>query len=85
MFSPGPQAEQGFYFVGKDLSGLLKEKFQQLLGDHEAHPEEAEVVMGRTLKVFFLVSFGEVCAMHIIESHSFSIWKSSIFLGSTGC
>ncbi|KAK9932062.1 hypothetical protein M0R45_019313 [Rubus argutus] len=44
-------AEQGFYFVGKDLSGLLKEKFQQLLGDHEAHPEEAEVVMGRTLKV----------------------------------
>lgn len=73
MFAPGPQAEQGFYFVGKDLSGLLKEKFQQLLGDHEARPEEAEVVMGRTLKVFFLVSFGEACATHIIESHSFSI------------
>ncbi|KAM5554082.1 hypothetical protein ABKV19_026020 [Rosa sericea] len=44
-------AEQGFYFVGKDLSGFLKEKFQELVGDYEAHPEEAEVVMGRTLKV----------------------------------
>lgn len=72
MFAPGPQAEQGFYFVGKDLSGLLKEKFQQLLGDHEAHPEEAEVVMGRTLKVFFFwVSFGEACATHIIVAFFF--------------
>ncbi|KAL6185478.1 hypothetical protein ACLB2K_041611 [Fragaria x ananassa] len=44
-------AEQGFYFVGKDLSSFLQGKFQELIGDHEAHPEEAEVVMGRTLKV----------------------------------
>lgn len=64
MFAPGPQAEQGFYFVGKDLSGLLKEKFQQLLGDHEAHPEEAEVVMGRTLKVFFS---GYLLARHLLR------------------
>ncbi|XP_008223582.1 PREDICTED: lactation elevated protein 1 [Prunus mume] len=44
-------AEQGFYFVGKDLSGFLIQKFQQLIGEHEAGPQEAEVVMGRTLKV----------------------------------
>ncbi|KAB2625964.1 lactation elevated protein 1 [Pyrus ussuriensis x Pyrus communis] len=44
-------AEQGFYFVGKDLSGFLKQSFQQLIGEHEAVPQEAEVVMGRTLKV----------------------------------
>ncbi|XP_050130579.1 uncharacterized protein LOC126607150 isoform X3 [Malus sylvestris] len=45
------KAEQGFYFVGKDLSGFLKQSFQQLIGEHEAVPQEAEVVMGRTLKV----------------------------------
>ncbi|RXH70835.1 hypothetical protein DVH24_015457 [Malus domestica] len=45
------KAEQGFYFVGKDLSGFLKQSFQQLIGEHEAVPQEAEVVMGRTLKL----------------------------------
>ncbi|KAK6127002.1 hypothetical protein DH2020_039251 [Rehmannia glutinosa] len=44
-------AEQGFYFVGKHLSGLLKQKFQQLIGDQEAVPQEVEVVMGRKLQV----------------------------------
>ncbi|XP_034199799.1 AFG1-like ATPase isoform X4 [Prunus dulcis] len=44
-------AEQGFYFVAKDLSGFLIQKFQQLIGEYEAGPQEAEVVMGRTLKV----------------------------------
>ncbi|XP_042500687.1 AFG1-like ATPase isoform X2 [Macadamia integrifolia] len=44
-------AEQGFYFVGEELSGFLKQKFEQLMGDHSAHPQEVEVVMGRTLQV----------------------------------
>ncbi|XP_041022241.1 AFG1-like ATPase [Juglans microcarpa x Juglans regia] len=44
-------AEQGYYFIGKDLSGILKQKFQQLIADHTASPQEVEVVMGRTLQV----------------------------------
>ncbi|GMH04116.1 hypothetical protein Nepgr_005955 [Nepenthes gracilis] len=44
-------AEQGFYFIGKDLSSLLEAQFQQLIGESKAHPGEVEVVMGRTLKV----------------------------------
>ncbi|KAL7224437.1 hypothetical protein ACSBR1_025816 [Camellia fascicularis] len=44
-------AEQGFYFVGKELTGLLKQKFQYLVGEHTAHPQQVEVVMGRTLQV----------------------------------
>lgn len=45
------QAEEGFYFVGKDLSSILKQKFYQLVGEHRAVPQEVEVVMGRTLQV----------------------------------
>ncbi|GAB2218236.1 hypothetical protein Droror1_Dr00001455 [Drosera rotundifolia] len=44
-------AEQGFYFIGKDLPGLLEAKFQLLIGKSKAHPQEVEVVMGRTLKI----------------------------------
>lgn len=44
-------AEQGFYFVGSDLSIILKQKFYQLLGEHRAVPQEVEVIMGRTLRV----------------------------------
>ncbi|XP_042475386.1 AFG1-like ATPase [Macadamia integrifolia] len=44
-------AELGFYFVGEDLSGILKKKFEQLIGDHSACPQEVEVVMGRKLQV----------------------------------
>ncbi|KAG8367646.1 hypothetical protein BUALT_Bualt16G0094600 [Buddleja alternifolia] len=44
-------AEQGFYFVGKHLSALLKQKFQQLIGEDVAVPQEVEVVMGRKLQV----------------------------------
>lgn len=49
------QAEQGFYFIGKDLSTLLKQKFQQLIGDNVvARPQVVEVVMGRKLQVLFI-------------------------------
>ncbi|RDX97974.1 AFG1-like ATPase, partial [Mucuna pruriens] len=43
--------EQGFYLVGRDLSGLLMQKFQQFIGEATATPQEVEVVMGRTLQV----------------------------------
>ncbi|CAL5407162.1 unnamed protein product [Camellia sinensis] len=42
-------AELGFYFVGKELTGLLKQEFQHLGGEHKAHPQLVEVVIGRTL------------------------------------
>ncbi|KAL6539657.1 hypothetical protein OROHE_011428 [Orobanche hederae] len=44
-------AEEGFYFVGKHLSDLLKQKFQQLIGEQVAGSQEVEVVMGRKLLV----------------------------------
>ncbi|KAJ7955702.1 lactation elevated protein 1 [Quillaja saponaria] len=43
--------EQGFYFVGKDSSRSLKQKFEQLIGEHTAVPQVVEVVMGRKLHV----------------------------------
>ncbi|KAG2248355.1 hypothetical protein Bca52824_087983 [Brassica carinata] len=45
------KAEKGFYFIGRDISGLLKQKFQQLVGDEPAGPQVVEVVMGRKLQV----------------------------------
>lgn len=46
------QAEQGFYFIGTDLSTLLKQKYQELLGGNlVARPQVVEVVMGRKLQV----------------------------------
>lgn len=44
-------AERGFYFIGKDSSSFLKQKFQQLIGKSTAGPQEVEVVMGRILQV----------------------------------
>jgi predicted ATPase len=48
-------AEEGFYFIGKDISGLLKQKFQLLVGDQPAGPQVVEVVMGRKLQVSLLL------------------------------
>ena len=45
------QAEQGFFFVGKHYTTLLKQKLQTLIGDEEPMPQTVEVVMGRTLQV----------------------------------
>lgn len=48
----GLQGQQGFYLVGRDLSGFLKQNFQRLIGEGTtATPQEVEVVMGRTLHV----------------------------------
>ncbi|KAL5563939.1 hypothetical protein UlMin_033686 [Ulmus minor] len=43
--------QQGFYYIGQDLSAFLKEKFQELIGQEKAVPQEVEVVMGRKLQV----------------------------------
>lgn len=59
------QAEQGFYFIGDDLSDLLKQKFEELIGEHKASPQEVEVVMGRTLEVYIYVLGHDQC----IKSH----------------
>ncbi|KQJ95827.1 AFG1-like ATPase [Brachypodium distachyon] len=44
-------AEEGFYFVGKQCSTVLKQKFQSLIGVEEPTPQTVEVVMGRKLQV----------------------------------
>ncbi|XP_022681143.1 AFG1-like ATPase isoform X1 [Setaria italica] len=44
-------AEQGFYFVGKHYSTLLKQKLQSLIGDEEPSPQTVEIIMGRKLQV----------------------------------
>ncbi|XP_059635998.1 uncharacterized protein LOC132278207 [Cornus florida] len=75
-------AEQGFYFVGKDLSDFLKQKFQQLIGEHAAGPQEVEVVMGRTLQVpmggngcaYF--PFEELCDKPIGAADYFGLFKN---------
>ncbi|XP_022868486.1 AFG1-like ATPase isoform X2 [Olea europaea var. sylvestris] len=44
-------AQQGFYFVGKNLSILLEQKFQELVGECKAVQQEVEVIMGRKLLI----------------------------------
>ncbi|XVE71712.1 hypothetical protein DITRI_Ditri10aG0173800 [Diplodiscus trichospermus] len=61
-------AEQGFYFIGKDLSGLLKQKFEQLIGEHIASPQVVEVVMGRTLQ--------ELCDKPLGAADYFGLFKN---------
>lgn len=63
------QAEQGFYFVGKDLSGFLKTKFQELIGQEKAGPQEVEVVMGRTLQVFANLYSYKTYTQHSTQSY----------------
>ncbi|XP_022755358.1 AFG1-like ATPase isoform X2 [Durio zibethinus] len=75
-------AEQGFYFIGKDLSGLLKQKFEQLIGENVASPQVVEVVMGRTLQVplgangcaYF--SFEELCDKPLGAADYFGLFKN---------
>ncbi|XP_020572357.1 lactation elevated protein 1 [Phalaenopsis equestris] len=43
-------AEQGYYFIGYNTSGL-KKKFLNLIGKETPHPQVVEVVMGRHLQV----------------------------------
>ncbi|KAM6563801.1 hypothetical protein CsatB_023799 [Cannabis sativa] len=60
-------SQQGFYFAGKDLSDFLKQRFEKLIGEHKAGPQDVQVVMGRTLQVPLaadgcaLFTFEELC------------------------
>ncbi|XP_010548582.1 PREDICTED: lactation elevated protein 1 isoform X2 [Tarenaya hassleriana] len=75
-------AEQGFYFIGKNLSTLLKQKFQLLIGDSIAGPQVVEVVMGRTLQIplgakgcaYF--PFDELCDRPLGAADYFGLCKS---------
>uniref|UniRef100_A0A5B7AWE7 Lactation elevated protein 1 n=1 Tax=Davidia involucrata TaxID=16924 RepID=A0A5B7AWE7_DAVIN len=75
-------AEQGFYFVEKELSGLLKQKFQQLIGEHTAGPQEVEVIMGRTLQVPLGANgcayfpFEELCDRPLGAADYFGLFKN---------
>ncbi|CAK9171378.1 unnamed protein product [Ilex paraguariensis] len=75
-------AEQGFYYIGKDLSDLLMQKFQELVGEHRAGPEEVEVVMGRTLQVPLGANgcayfpFGELCDKPLGAADYFGLCKN---------
>ncbi|KAF3333057.1 lactation elevated protein 1-like protein [Carex littledalei] len=44
-------AEQGYYYVGSKYNQLLKQKFQELVGDEKPRPQVVEVIMGRKLEV----------------------------------
>ncbi|KAL9267731.1 AFG1-like ATPase-like protein [Drosera capensis] len=74
-------AEQGFYFIGKDLPGLLEAKFQLLIGKSKARPQEVEVVMGRTLKVPLGANgcayfhFDELCDRPLGAADYFGLFK----------
>ncbi|CAI0427667.1 unnamed protein product [Linum tenue] len=75
-------AERGFYFVGKDISSLLKQKFQELVGEHKVGPEEVEVVMGRTLQVPLAADgcayfqFEELCDRPLGAADYFGLFKN---------
>ncbi|KAH9806203.1 AFG1-like ATPase family protein [Citrus sinensis] len=74
-------AQQGFYFVGKDSSEVMKRKFRDLIGEHEAGPQEVEVVMGRKLQVplgangcaYF--EFEELCDKPLGAADYFGLFK----------
>ncbi|CAM8938760.1 unnamed protein product [Rhodiola kirilowii] len=74
-------AQQGFYFVGKGGADLLKKKFQFLIGDHVAGPQEVEVVMGRKLLISLGANgcayfpFKELCDRPLGAADYFGLFK----------
>ncbi|XP_043708029.1 AFG1-like ATPase isoform X2 [Telopea speciosissima] len=80
-------AEQGFYFVGEEFSGLLKQKLEQLMGEHSVHPQEVEVVMGRTLQVPLGANgcayfpFEDLCDKPLGAADYFGLFKKIPYIG----
>ncbi|KAL3810561.1 hypothetical protein ACJIZ3_000684 [Penstemon smallii] len=64
-------AEQGFYFVGRHLSILLKQKFQQLIGEHKPVPQE--VPLGANGCAYF--PFEELCDRPLGAADYFGLFK----------
>lgn len=82
------QGGQGFYLVGRDSSGFLNKKFQQLIGEDTATPQEVEVVMGRTLQVcakFNIVSTHEYYYYCYQSFTIFFLFLDQVPLGANGC
>ncbi|KAG9133745.1 hypothetical protein Leryth_018439 [Lithospermum erythrorhizon] len=72
---------EGFYFVGKDLSSILKQEFTRLIEGYKPTPQDVEVVMGRTLHVpiggngcaYF--SFDELCDRPLGAADYFGLFR----------
>lgn len=74
------QAEQGFYFVEKYPSGLLKQKFEQLISHHKAVPQKVEVIMGRRLQVIYCI-YAFLLLLRLIFSLSTCVAHSTFRYG----
>ncbi|KAM7259638.1 hypothetical protein ACFE04_015379 [Oxalis oulophora] len=83
-------AQQGFYFIGKNLTDFLLEKFQELIGEHKAVPQEVEVVMGRKLQILLGANgcayfpFEELCDRPLGAADYFGLFKKSHTLALDG-
>ncbi|XP_072968829.1 uncharacterized protein [Typha angustifolia] len=74
-------AQQGFYFVGKQCNGFLKQKFHQLIGVTVPGSQVVEVVMGRHLQIplgangcaFF--TFDDLCNRPLGAADYFGLFK----------
>ncbi|GJT45801.1 AFG1-like ATPase [Tanacetum coccineum] len=75
-------AEEGFYFIQHSTSGFLMQRFNELIGKHTARPQEAKVVMGRTLQVPFgadgcaYFPFEELCDKPLGAADYFGLCKN---------
>ncbi|WOL13498.1 lactation elevated protein 1-like [Canna indica] len=75
-------AEKGFYFIGNGYTGLLKQKFHQLIGDEKPGQQVVEVVMGRKLQVPIGASgcayfpFEELCDRPLGAADYFGLFKN---------
>ncbi|RWW53118.1 hypothetical protein BHE74_00040409 [Ensete ventricosum] len=76
-------AENDYYFIGKKYSGLLREKFHQLIGAEKPGPQVVEVVMGRKLQVPLGANgcayfpFEDLCDRPLGAADYFGLFKAS--------
>ncbi|KAL6660896.1 hypothetical protein ACP70R_000280 [Stipagrostis hirtigluma subsp. patula] len=66
-------AEQGFYFVGKHYTTLLKQKLQSLIGDEEPRPQTVEVPLGANGCAYF--PFEDLCDRPLGAADYFGLFK----------